>query len=511
MRTLPSLAAAGLLVLSVAAATPASAHGDRERNAELQTGLLAEEDTPLISGNVAHQSQVPLTPTGGGTVGISGCFMETAPLFVTSGLDSVTVWDVSRGTRPERVGVLPDPVFENEAMSCGERREDGRTRRFVLIGIDLYNAAVDKNGISHTNGGGNELMLVDVTRRTEPEVLSSVESTTGTHTVTCVPDTGCRYAYSSGERETFSIFDLRNLEKPREVDSNPDKAGIQPFRTPSGGHKWNFDNAGYGTHTGYNGSSIFDVTRPRHPRLVTTTGAAGDAEGAGAETGYNNFIHHNSFRPHARAFRADAPAELRNGNVLLVTEEDYEQTDCTQAGSFQTWKIQRLGGRDRSAIVPLDKVELDDLGNFPLPRGAFCSAHWFDYRPGGIVAIGYYGGGTQFLDVRDPRNIKPYGYAHWFASEVWDSMWLPDYDRHGDQTGRSTNVVYSIDLARGLDVYSVDVPGDGRGTQPSTEAAAGPGITDAAAAAALPLGVVGGALALVLVVRRRSRGRVTPG
>src|SRR3990170_2989660 len=101
MRTLPSLAAAGLLVLSVGLAAPASAHGDRDRNAEVQTELMAEEGTPFISGNVAHQSNVPLTPTGGGTVGISGCFMETAPLLVTSGLDSVTVWDVSDGTRPE--------------------------------------------------------------------------------------------------------------------------------------------------------------------------------------------------------------------------------------------------------------------------------------------------------------------------------------------------------------------------------------------------------------------------
>jgi len=507
MRTLPPLAAAGLLALSLGlSASPASAHGDRERNAEVQTGLLAEGDTPLISGNMAHQTQVPLTPSGGGTVGISGCFMETAPLLVTSGLDAVTVWDVSDGTRPERVGTMPDAVFENEAMTCGERTGQGQTRRFALIGIDLYNAAVDRNGISHTNGGGNELMLVDVTAPDDPHVLSSVASTTGTHTVTCVPGTACRYAYSSGERARFSIFDLRDLEHPVEVDSNPDKAGLQSFATPSGGHKWNFDNAGYGTHTGYDGSSIFDVSRPRHPRLVTTTGAAGGAGEADGQDGYNDFIHHNSFRPRARSFTAGAPAALENGNVLLVTEEDYEQTDCAQAGSFQTWRVKTLDGRDRSAIVPLDKVELADLGNFPSPHGTFCSAHWFDYRPGGIVAIGYYGGGTQLLDVRDPKNIKPYGHAHWFASEVWDSMWLPQYDASGHQTGRSTNVLYSIDLARGLDVYSVDVPGDGRGTQPSTQALR-PGVADAAAAAAVPVGLVTGALGAVTVLRRRSRRR----
>lgn len=52
-------------------------------------------------------------------------------------------------------------------------------------------------------------------------------------------------------------------------------------------------------------------------------------------------------------------------------------------------------GKKKNAIKPLDKVEISDLGTFPLPVGAFCSSHWFDYRPGGLVATGFYGGGTQ--------------------------------------------------------------------------------------------------------------------
>ena len=496
-RVLPALAAASLLLTSLAATAPALAHGDAERNQEVRTRLLAEEDTPLLSRNVAHLGNHP------GTVGISGCFMKTAPLFVTSGLESVTVWDVSDGARPTRAGVMPNAVFENEAMNCGERRTGDVRRRFVLIGIDLYNAAVDRNGISHTNGGGNELMLVEVTDPANPHVISSVPATTSTHTVACVDEYDCRYAYSAGDSgsHTFSIFDLRDLEHPREVDSDRDKPGVQPFRSPTAAHKWNFDGAGVGTHTGFDGSSMWDVDRPRHPRLLATTGRAGGAGDAAGRDGYNDFIHHNSFRPHARRFRPGARATLRHGNVLLVTEEDYEQTDCSRAGSFQTWRVRRLDG-GRGGIVPLDKVELSDLGNFPLPHGAFCSAHWFDYRRG-IVAIGYYGGGTQFLDVRDPRHIKSYGYAHWGASEVWDAMWVPAYDARGRQTGKQTNVVYAIDLVRGLDVYSVDVPGR-VGIQPTT-AGSPRGFGDVAAAGALPVGLVGGAMALSFVVRRRMR------
>jgi hypothetical protein len=509
MRTLPALAAAAALLTSVGAAAPALAHGDDERNREMRTQLLAQgTDTPLMSGNVALQSTHP------GTVGISGCFMRTAPLFVTSGLESVTVWDVSDATNPTRAGVLPNAVFENEAMNCGERRTADGVRRFVLIGIDLYNASADSNGISHTSGEGNQLLLVDVTDPARPTLLGpegdpGVPSTTGTHTVGCIAETDCRYAYTSGERNTFSIFDLRDLDRPREVDSNPRKKGTQPFRTPSGGHKWNFDNAGYGVHTGYDGSSVFDVSKPRRPRLVTTTGEAGRGTDPEAQ-GYNDFIHHNSFRPSAKRFRPGRKASLGRGNVLLVTEEDYVQTDCSRAGSFQTWKVNSLRRRGPK-VTPLDKVELGDLHaaqdlNVDLPQGVFCSAHWFDYRPGGIVAIGYYGGGTQFLDVRNPRNIKSYGYAWMGGSEVWDAMWVPVYDGKGRQTGAKTNVVYSIDLVRGLDVYSVDVPGR-VGIEPMSAGGPQPTAGDLASSAALPVGLVAGAMGLAVAVRRRVRRR----
>ena len=127
--------------------------------------------------------------------------------------------------------------------------------------------------------------------------------------------------------------------------------------------------------------------------------------------GYNDFILHNSFRPNAEAFQAGSRPSFANGNVLLVTEEDYEQTDCTQAGSFQTWWVKRLDGTP-DAIVPLDKVELSDLGNFPLPAGRVLLGALVRLPTrSGIVAAGFYGGGTQFLDVRNPQHIKSYGYA----------------------------------------------------------------------------------------------------
>jgi hypothetical protein len=63
--------------------------------------------------------------------------------------------------------------------------------------------------------------------------------------------------------------------------------------------------------------------------------------------------HHNSWWPHRPRFEAGRRAELANGNVLLVTEKDYEQTDC--------------------------------------------SVHWFDYHQSGIVAGAYYNGGVRLI------------------------------------------------------------------------------------------------------------------
>lgn len=487
--TLTTLAVALLAVAgATVGAAPAQAHGDRDHG-EQRLELEALPDVPLLtSPNVKQLSANP------GQVGISGCFLRSAPLFVTSGLDSLRVYDVSDGARPELVGTLVSAQFENEAMTCGERRTRQGTERFALVGVDLYQASPDD--LQHTNVGGNELIVVDVTDPAAPRIRSRVPGTTSTHTVACLDENHCDYAYSAGNGGEFSVFDLRDLDNPREVDADAGVPGVQPFTSPTAGHKWNFDAADVGTHTGFGGSSMWDVSRPQQPRLITTTGAAGAGTDP-AYPGYNDFIHHNSFRPNAAAFRPDAPPSLANGNVLLVTEEDYEETDCAQAGSFQTWWVKRLDGTP-DAIVPLDKVELADLGTYPLPRGAFCSAHWFDFHESGIVAVGFYGGGTQLVDVRNPLDLTSYGHAVQGASEVWDAVWLPVYDRNGRRTGKSTNLVYSVDLVRGLDVYAVDLPGTSASTSVTGENA---GL----GASTVPLGVVGSAVLVGVGLRRRSR------
>ncbi len=503
LRSTCSLAAAGALVLLSAPTAAAHGNGDGHLRAVLSSSGSAAVDTPNTSDNVTHLTTVPGLPSAGGTAGISGCFLPTAPYFVTSGLESVQVFDVSSPRAPERVGVLDNAVFENEAMNCGERRVDGKVQRFALIGVDLYQESSDDP--DHYNVGDNELILVNVTQPDNPRIMSRIPVSSSTHTVTCIDVRQCRTVYTAGSGGRFSVIDLDDLQQPREIDFVADQPGTQGRVSPVigwAGHSWDADAAGYGLHTGADGSAVFDLGKPRRPRVLTTTGSFATEDGE-QNTGWNDFIHHNSWRPHAEQFRPGARASLGNGNVLLVTEEDYEQTDCTQAGSFQTWKVQALRG-PRQGIRPLDRVELSDLGTYPLPepvsQGAFCSAHWFDYHPSGLVAAGFYGGGLQVIDVRNPREIESYGHAFWGASEVWDSYWVPRYEQ-GEQTGQ-TNIVYSVDLVRGIDVYAVDMPG-GRSPGVAPSAAVDPGARPGVQPSALALALV--ALPLAVVLRRRSR------
>lgn len=483
------LAVAGTVLVGA----PAQAHGDPDRIARQRALLETGQAMPLISSD-----NVTLASSNPSSAGISGCFLRTRPLFVQSNLDSVRVYDVSAPTRPRLTGVLGSLQFENEAMNCGERRyADGSTRRFALVGVDLVQAS--PGDIAHTNVGGGELVVVDVTDPARPRIAGRAPGSTSTHTLTCVVQTDCTYAYSAGDDSTgtFSVFDLHDLDHPREVDSDSREAGLQAFASPTAGHKWNFDDAGVGTHTGFKGASMWNVSDPRRPRVITTTGLAGRGDDP-RYPGWNDFILHNSQRPNARAFRAGASPSLAHGNVLLVTEEDYEQTDCSKAGSFQTWWVKRLDGT-KDAIVPLDKVELSDLGTFPLPAGAFCSSHWFDFHPSGIVAAGFYGGGTQFIDVRDPRDLRSWGHATWGASEVWDSYWMPVYAANGRMTSRRTNLAYSVDLVRGIDVYRVDLPGTAYDTSAASLAPVGSPWTTGG-----PVGGVLVAFGAAFWLRRRS-------
>jgi hypothetical protein len=497
-RTTRSLAAVAALVLAGTVLAPAaSAHEtDPERMSKKRQQFTDGVSVPVISSpNIRFVTNVP------DTTAISGVFARSAPYFYVSSMDSITVYDVSDPVAPKITGVLPNLVFENEAMNYGEKKVDGVVNRFVLVGADLVEySPMEPDHV----GSSNEVMVVDVTDPENPRIRSRVATQTNTHTVSCINESDCQYAYTAGRNGKFSVVDLTDLDNPRELGVFDSPAGGPNAVFSSGaGHKWNFDEAGYGVHTGSGGSAVFDVSDPTAPRLVATT----DQHGV---TGpWNDFIHHNAARPNASSFRPGAAPSLNRGNVLLVTEEDYENTECATAGSFQTWHVSSLDGTP-GTITPLDRINPVDLGEgVSTPHMAFCSAHWFDVHQSGIVAQGFYEGGLRLIDVRDPRDIKEYGYVASGLSEVWDAYWVPQRNKNGVAKSAKTNIVYTVDAVRGLDVYTVDLPGSTTST-PLLGSVGGVGGADPAVTV-LAVGLAGLCGLALLHRRRRATVTVHPG
>ncbi|PTX64554.1 LVIVD repeat-containing protein [Melghirimyces profundicolus] len=426
-----------------------------------------EGDIPLLSSdNVRLVGQYP------GELLISASFASDQPYMYANTLSGITVYDISEPTRPVPVGHLPISYFENENANLAER-EDGT--KFLLVAIDLYGVTPTHDDPSLATD--NEIAVVDVTDPTHPHVTSRVKTTTRTHTVTCV-NPECTYAYTSGSKDdagnpAFSIINLKDPAQPFEEKVYPSSVGAT-------GHDWDIDASGVAWHTGLEGTVAYDISDPLNPKVLNAT----DERGLNG-TDWNNFIHHNTLRPHAKEFKNRGKGELetdestertadqvRKGETLMVTEEDYlHPGTCEDEGSFQTWQVQRLdkkaGGTDPSRIEPgTGTIEPLDHWNSKIlntdvntQAGFICSAHYFDYHQAGFVAIGFYQQGVRILDVRDPTEIKQVGY--WFAGvqEAWGAHWVPERDENGRITGDMSNLVYVSDPTRGLDILEVDLPG----------------------------------------------------
>ncbi len=457
----------------------------------------AAAPVPLVtSSNVSLETTLPLA----GTISLE--FARTGDFAYVSGLDAITVLDISKPLAPVIAGTVVNALFENESVTYGERVIGGKRNRFVIAGIDLVQAS-PSDPLSF-NLGGDELAIVDVTDPSAPFIRSRATTTTSTHTVQCLDQLDCRYAYTAGTGGKFSILDLTDLDKPRQIATVPSSAAAgNAVFSRGAGHYWDFDGV-LGWHTGSGGAQAFDVSDPLVPKPVTGTDAAGRT------SPHNDFILHNSMRPNASRFQPGAAPSVQNGNVLLVTEEDYandgDEVICDRSGSFQTWYVPDLDGAayrarntsgatpDQGTVTPLDMSQPPSEfgGGLTTPVAAFCSAHWFDFHQDGFVALGTYQEGLRILDVRDARKIQQYGYSTSVATETWDAYWVPQRDAaRVSIPGRKSNIVYTADAVRGVDVYQVSLPAPA----PAPATAGAPDSGAPAAEPPAPTSAGGGTLA----------------
>ena len=198
-----------------------------------------------------------------------------------------------------------------------------------------------------------------------------------------------------------------------------------------------------------------DAPRPAHraKREATPLDPIPYAGGGFAESQTNDDdggFEHNAERPVGR----NAPRAYRNGDYLLATEEDFADPDlgCSKQGHFNIASLDGSYNGEAWRSTPEHKFRLKTVGSWapyqqegsrpvggPYAPGAdFCSAHYFDVS-GATVAYAWYGEGTRFLDISDPRHPRQIAYWRPDDTLVWASYFRGRY-------------VYTADHVRGIDV-----------------------------------------------------------
>ena len=365
-------------------------------------------------------------------------------LMYATGVTGLVIYDVTNPTLPREVGRLPLPHFENEDVDLGGD---------ILL---ISNDAAESTGI---------LYVVDISDPTAPGILSRLDlggSPAGGpgHTASCILD--CTFAWVT-DSNGYLVVDLRDPAAPVAVGTYP---------TPAMGdlgllHDAQVDADGLVWAVGYGGTAAYRLPEGYDGRglgeLVTSTGEQAQSQyGAHfglADTGVNDFIHHNSLRP-------------AGSSTVYVTEEDYTRPGCRGAGSFQRWTVAL--DEETGAVVPGQEMVFDDLWVTELVAdtaspAAVCSAHYFDVR-GGLVAQGWYEQGVRFLDVTGDE-IRQVGFWTPPTTATWAAYFPP--------TDGSGEIVYAIDATRGIDVLRIDLPEGGPAAAPTLVAPIRPEWRDA--------------------------------
>src|SRR4051794_11229991 len=395
-----ALAAAAVAVVAV----PSSSKGD-----SLEPPLAA-------SSNVHLLGHIPGTAAG----------MNFKDHYAyVSGWSGVMVLDIAKPDSPQVVGELPLPHFENEDIDlCGNTLIVVNDREAKDLGSLMY--------------------VIDISNRTSPSIaavlpLGLTGNGRGSGHIANFVKPDCTQAWVDGG-DHVEVVDLTLPTAPRSLGKFESAASMSDAFKVS--HDTELDSTGTVWNVGGGGAAAYRLTAdPLAPQLLATTGDAGRNPSP-----YNDFILHNS---------------QRRGKTLLITEEDYIDTDevppggCRGQGKFETWDVSRMS---TGAVTPVDTWETELNGMFTggavdskAPVTVNCSSHWFDAK-NGVAAVGWYEQGTRFLDYSDPADIKQVGYYIPANGSTWAAYWSPT-DPRGE-------IAYTADAYRGVDVVRID--GGGR-------------------------------------------------
>src|SRR3954471_18704651 len=381
----------------------------------------AASDPPLASSSNVHVlDHIPGTAAG---MNFKGHYAYV------SGWGGVTVLDIAQPASPKLAGALPLPHFENEDVDlCGNTLIVVNDREAKDIGSVMY--------------------VIDISKPTSPSVaailpLGLTGSGRGSGHIANFVKSDCTQAWIDGG-DHVEVVDLTMPAAPRSLGKFESAASLSAAFKVS--HDTELDSTGTVWNVGGGGAAGYRLTAdPLAPQLLGTTGEAGRNPSP-----YNDFILHNS---------------QRRGKTLLVTEEDYIDTDevppggCRGQGKFETWDVSRMS---KGAVTPLDTWETELNGMFTggsvdskAPVTVNCSSHWFDAKDG-VAAVGWYEQGVRFLDYSTPGDIKQVGYYIPANGSTWAAYWSPT-DPNGE-------IAYTADAYRGVDVVKIDRGGHAAAT-----------------------------------------------
>ena len=407
-------------------------------------GITAPTGEPLSSSNVELLATIP-TGTGVGGKFHKGYYFQTTArmgglIGSAPGSSGLLVFDVANPELPVLAAHLPLPHWQNEDVEIATKRN------LLLISVQRW---VPASGVTIPGA----LYVIDIANPLVPTLVSRLEypTTVGTspegtalggpgHIANCVLD--CKYVYVGGARDgAVHVVDLRKADAPKFIGKVKTPAGApNEHYSPGVIHDVNVDGFRNVWMTGSGGTAMYaPITNPLKPRLVATVSPGDNAR-------LNQLIHHGSLR--------------FDKNTVLVGEEAFDAPTCggpdgdeeaPQDGSLQTWRIDLKKKRLR----PMDTY--DTVGN-DVPQSAFlvdCSSHWFDLNKHKVVADAWYYNGVRFLDLANPKRMRPIGWYIGVNAMAGQTQYVP---------GRA-DLVYVADYNRGLDVIKIANGGKGAKTQ----------------------------------------------
>jgi hypothetical protein len=385
-----------------------------------------------ISSNVEYVTTLPELKTA-----ISLNFIgDTMFVSAETGLFS---YDVSNPRTPTLLGSLPHQIWENEDMDV-----DG-ARKLVFISRD---PRVSKGVPSGTLPKG----FVEVIDVSNPRamVIKNIVTIDAGHTTSCVEK--CTWLWSGGPMAYHGPVapqpadwngrpilgtDLRDpmnpkpCPKPIDLKRNDGKTDYA--------HDVQVDSKGIAWVSGFGGTRGYWTSgKHRNPLTGKTETADGcnpiPYGGGGTTIGRGASLMHNA---------------NRRGDVLIGTEENVT-TSCETAGKAATFDLK---GTYDGIGWKNPKHRMKTLGTWT-PEGqtgadGCASAHYFDERGDGVLAWAFYGQGTRFLDVSNPRKIRQVGYFRPDDASTWAAYFHKGY-------------VFVADNARGVDVVKLNAKGGGK-------------------------------------------------